>query len=548
MTGPTGTETGAHVTAHGFIANHRYLVENVEDQLAQAGQWFLDRSASPWTLTYVANPGENPNNDTVIVPQLTPVMATSNLQYVAFQGLTFEHDNYTVPAAGHPDYELPYDISAAVSIQASQHVVFDSGIVTQTSGAGLEIAPCTNNLNRSRCVAVNANGVSANNTVSNSAFYDTGENGIRIGMQGLVTDTDANVPQFNTIRNNVVDGFGRTSPNAWGISQGEGHNNVYTHNDVYDGYHTAIGVCECSSDIPGFEGTANNTISFNHVYNLFQGIMNDAGSLYFGVGDAAITPPGNQVLNNKVHDVSDASALDADGYGGHGIYIDDITGLVDVENNLVYRVSGDAVNLPKAPPAAGLGNTIRNNILAFGRLGMINDTNPYPADTQPASQIQAFAASNNLFYFDRSDASTPAFYVQNGCTYAAGFPYVQYQDWSSNLYWRTDGAFTTYGDAFHVQPNQGPESLCVNNATKWTFLSFAQWQTQAGEDVHSVVQNPGFNNPAYPADDYSLPKGSPGAGFVVFDLTQPGRENPVIMPPAIAATFPTKTFNPATDF
>jgi len=68
-----------------------------------------------------------------------------------------------------------------------------------------------------------------------------------------------------------------------------------------------------------------------------------------------------------------------------------------------------------------------------------------------------------------------------------------------------------------------------------------------GEDAQGVVQNPGFANPAYPADDYSLPKGSPGVGFVVFDPNQAGRINPLINPP-IPATFPTKIFNPATDY
>ena len=59
-----------HLQRIGFIADHRYLVENVQDDLTQPGQWFLDRSTTPWTLTYLANPGENPNTDTVIVPQL----------------------------------------------------------------------------------------------------------------------------------------------------------------------------------------------------------------------------------------------------------------------------------------------------------------------------------------------------------------------------------------------------------------------------------------------------------------------------------------------
>ena len=73
-----------------------------------------------------------------------------------------------------------------------------------------------------------------------------------------------------------------------------------------------------------------------------------------------------------------------------------------------------------------------------------------------------------------------------------------------------------------------------------------------GRELHrpqqSLVLNPGFNNPAYPNDDFTLPKGSPGAGFVVFDYTQAGRSNPVILPPAVAATFPTKLLNPAADY
>jgi hypothetical protein len=77
--------------------------------------------------------------------------------------------------------------------------------------------------------------------------------------------------------------------------------------------------------------------------------------------------------------------------------------------------------------------------------------------------------------------------------------------------------------------------------------TFAQWQG-AGEDAQSAVRNPGFANPTYPADDYSLPAGSPGVGFVVFDPNQAGRSNPQINPPTVAATFQTKTFNPATDF
>jgi hypothetical protein len=547
LTGPALADPSLY-TAHGFIPTHRYLVENIQDELNQAGQWFLDRSTAPWTITYLANPGENPNTDTVIIPQLTGVLVTSNLRYVTFQGLTFEHDNYTVPAQGHPDTELPYDVSAAVSFQNSQNITFNSGVVTQTSGAGLEFISCLNAVLVTRCVSGSASPVTSNNVVENSAFYDLGEDGVRIGIQSLGTDTVANVPQFITVENNVVEGYGRVFPNAWGIAQGDGHDNNYAHNDVYDGYHTAVGICQCTSIQPASNGAFNNTISFNHVYNLFQGIMNDAGSVYIAGGNAVFTATGNRILNNKVHDVSDASILDADGYGGHGIYLDTQTGLVDVENNLVYRVSGSDLNFPMTPPGPNEANTIKNNIFAFARLSVINDSNPYPTGSVPSSSIQTFVATSNLFYFDRDSASSPVFYVQGGCTYSGGFPYTQYQDWSSNLYWRVDGAFAADPQAFHVQPAAGAgSSPCTDNTAKWTFYTFAGWQ-KTGEDAQSLTQNPGFNNPAYPADDYSLPKGSPGVGFVIFDPTQAGRSKPVLQPPAIPATFPTKTFNPATDF
>jgi uncharacterized protein (TIGR03437 family) len=550
LTGPTPISQN-NPGEVGFIAGNRYLVENVQDQLTQPGQWFLDRSTTPWTLTYLANSGENPNTDNVIVPQLPQVLVASNLQYVTFQGLTFEHDNYTVPAAGHKSTELESDIGGAVSFQNSQHITFDSGTVTQISGTGLEFISCLDGTSPAYCVSNNGNAVTANDVVENSAFYDIGVLGIRIGDPYLAANTDANEPQSTTVQNNVVEGYGRTIPASFGIGQGEGHDNLYTHNDVYDGYHCAISISEQAPDTikPAGMGNAGNTISFNHVYNLLQGIMNDGGAIRIEAGNNAYTAPGNRILNNKVHDVSDASALDSNGYGGDGIYLDNQTGLVDVENNLVYRVSGNAVYTPQGPAAPAEPNTIKNNILAFGRLSMVADNFPYPYGV-PASAAQAFVITNNLFYFDRSSASSPKFYVQGGCTYSGGFAYTQYQLWNTNLYWRTDGGFAADSNAFYVQPNPGagPDMPCSGKPADWTFYTFAGWQQKVGEDPQSTVQNPGFNNPTFPADDYSLPKGSPGVGFVVFDPSQAGRSHPVTNPPAIAATFPTKPFTPATDY
>ena len=548
LTGPTGISQ-ANSSEEGFIAGNRYLVENVQDALNQPGQWFLDHSTSPWTLTYLANAGENPNTDTVIIPQIPQVLVASNLQYVTFQGLTFEHDNYILPPTGHVSKELEPDIGAAVSFQNSQHITFDSGTVEQTSGSGLEFIPCVNGGSPAYCVSTNLNATVTGNVVQNSAFFDIGAVGIRIGNPFQPADTDANVPQNTVVRNNVVEGYGRAIPAAFGIGQGMAHDNLYTHNDVYDGYHCAISTSQSipENTVPSGVGNANNVISFNHVYNLLQGIMNDGGSIRIDDGNSVFTAAGNKVLNNKVHDVTDASIMDSNGYGGHGIYMDDDSGLVDVENNLVYRVSGDGVYTPHGPATLNAPNTIRNNILAYARMGIASIGDPY-VNGVPAALPQVFVISNNIFYFDRSTSSSPKFFVDDGCIYSAGFPFTHYEQWSSNLYWRTDGAFASDSKAFAVQPNAGTgvQAPC-GSPNNYTFYTFAGWQ-QIGEDTQSAVRNPGFANPAYPNDDYSLPNGSPGFGFVVFDSSQAGRSNPVLHPPAVAASFLTKLYNPATDF
>jgi hypothetical protein len=207
---------------------------------------------------------------------------------------------------------------------------------------------------------------------------------------------------------------------------------------------------------------------------------------------------------------------------------------------------------PSLPPfliAYNEANTIKNNSLAFGRLAMVADNSPY-SDGVPTSAALAYFITNNIFYFDRSNASSPKFFVQGGCVYAGGFPYTQYQQWNTNLHWRTDGKFSSDSKVFYVQPDagDGPDAPCSGNASQYTFYTFSEWQQKVGEDLQSVVKDPGFANSTYPADDFSLPKGSPGIGFVPFDTTQPGRSNPVIMPSALAATFPKKPFDRSADY
>jgi len=533
LTGPTFQES----PDSGFIVNHRYVIENLKDALAQPGQWFLDRSTSPWTLTYLANAGENPNDDSVIVPQASQVMIATGLQYVSFTGLAFEHDNFIVPAVGYPSLRQDPGITGALTCLNCQNVTFNGDTVAETSGGGLEL------------YTSNTSAATANNMVENAAFYDLGAFGIRVGMPAAYTDTDANVPHSTTIENTLIASYGRVFPSAIGLVQGDGHDNTYSHNDIYDGYHSAVEVCAlgCPFGAQNSNGSFNNITEFNHAYNIGQGMTDDMGCIYYNTGGPNHYATGNKILNNKCHDVTDAHTQDSDGYGGQGIYLDAQTGGVEVENNLVYRVASIAMHMSNGPAQAGGANIIQNNIFAYARMGIFEVSNPYVSNSCSAAPILEFSATDNIAFFDK--AHTDGFSVQKGCTYSCGFAYTQYQMMSGNLYWRTDGSFATDTQAFHIQPN--PSSpLCDTlnlSGADWNYYTFSGWQG-VGEDTQGTAQkNPGFANPVYPADDFSL-SSSPSAGFVVFDPSQAGRQNPVIQAPTISATFLTAPLNPATDY
>jgi hypothetical protein len=530
LTGPTERIPG--IT--GFFPQHRYIVENVKDAFVEPGQWFLDRSKSPWTLSYLARPGENPNSDFVIIPQQPQVLVAQSLEWVTFRGLKVTHDNFTIPQQGYSSPRQDMPITGAVSCLNCQNVNFDGDVITQTSGGGLEFK------------TTSPDATTAHNSFQNGAIYDVGSYGIRVGLMPSRTDTDNNVPHFTTIADSVIAGYGRVFPVGFGVMQGQGHDNLYTHNEIYDGYHSGIEICalNCPPAHQDSHGAFNNVISFNHIHDLSLGVMNETACIYLNTSTPFFVPTGNKVLNNKCHDISDASTIDRDGYAGHGLYLDNFTGAVDVENNLVYRVASSALSMTSGPATPNTPNIIKNNIFAFSRLRMMGINQAYePHGECPASPVLKFDATNNIFLFSHGTDSKPPFVVQAGCSYSCGFPYPQYQDWNSNIYWRTDGSFARDERAFHVQPQPGAQA-CDNRPGAWTFYNFRDWQSKVGEDSESVIKNPGFRDPTYPADDYSLPGGSPGAGFVIFDPSQAGRANSAIRVPSVEETFPTQPYDP----
>ncbi len=468
----------------GFIEDHRYQVDNVQESLNEPGEWYLDKGTSPWTLTYIAQSGETPSSDTIIVPQQSQILVANGLQYVTFSGLEFSHDDYVIPATGHPGNSGEVSTPAAISINNSSNVTFTGVTASHTQGWGLEF--------------IGTAAAGAGNTVTNSIFYDLGTGGIRLGQVPASSDSDSTVAQNNTVSQSLIFSGGRFLPGGegTGVWIGSSHSNTVSHVDIHDFYNGPIELGQTPNGGETF--THDNVIDSNELYDLGQGVTDDMGCVHA----ASSNNSGNQITNNVCHDVTHDPS--PGGYGGNGIYLDANTQNVTVKNNLVYRVSDTALFLNGSTS----GNVVENNIFAYSGEGMIRRGIIDPAGS--------FEVEHNIFYYDHGALQRlPSIWVcPSICTSQFTMDY--------NVYWNATGSSVS----FVTTVSGNPDSIAEQ-------FDLASWQALTGEDVHSTVANPEFTAPGSPSDDYSLMSGSPATsseGFTPLSTAQAGPTGNLVTP------------------
>jgi len=337
---------GSLVDERGDFA--RYFVENVSEALDTPGEWYLDRHSG--LLYYLPRPEETINETHVVAPRLVELVRLQGednrrVGHIRFENLKFKHQHGDIPrdkpsigqaAVGVPgaiilDRAEQADplavtippVPSAITLDRAEQCVFYGCTVAHVYGYALETLPG-----------------STGNTFAACAMYDTGAGGLKIGHEisrrpgatgfGEPAPDKDIPPMAATVADCTVRDCGRVFPSSIGIWIGNSGWNRIVHNHIYNCNYTGIS-CGWTWGY-GPTRTVCNLIENNRIHHInHHEVLSDNGGIYT-LGQQ----PGGVLRGNVIHDVSCYA------YGGSGIYPDEGTSEIRVENNLVCGTGGGA--------------------------------------------------------------------------------------------------------------------------------------------------------------------------------------------------------------
>ena len=428
----------------------RYYIENAPDGLDSAGEWYLNRSTH--TVSYWPVAGENMQTEQVIAPALVQLVRLEGkpeqqqfVRNVTLRGLQFEHADWTMDEKGYADTQAAIPAAAAIEGIGALDAKIEQCTVAHSGGYAIFFGRGSK---RTQVLA--------------SELFDLGAGGIKLG-EGRQFPNDDEQNYENVVADNHIHDLGLVYAPAVGVWVLESGRNRIVHNHIHDLFYTAISVGWTWGYGPN--QSQGNVIEYNHLHDIGKEMLSDMGGIYtLGV------QPGTRIRNNLIHDIASFT------YGGWGIYPDEGSSEMLIENNIVYHCKSAGFH-----QHYGRENIVRNNIWAFNRENQLMRTRAEPH--------VSFTFERNIVYFDQ------------GRLLGSNWNDDQYV-MKGNVYFDTRGANIRFAGK-----------------------SFQEWKA-AGRDTGSIIADPLFVNVSN--FDFRLLPESPAleVGFQQIDMAGVGPRVP----------------------
>jgi hypothetical protein len=432
-------------------SSSRYVVENYREALDDPGEWYLSKDGY---LYYIPMPGETIDNTECMVPTIDKFIVITgdenkgkNVSHIRFENLRFCVAGYKTPFMGNESAQAATPVEATVMVDFADHIDFYNCEIANTGLNAIWF--------RRNC---------SNSSVVRCHLHDLGAGGIKIGDTRLNPDQSAEVTSQIKVHNNIIQHGGYIFPCAVGVIIFHGSDNVITHNDIANFRYSGVS----AGWVWGysFSPSKRNKIEFNHIHHLGWGELDDMGGVYT-LGPSE----GSTVSNNVIHHVYSYR------YGGWGLYTDEGSTGIKMENNLVYKCKNAGFH-----QHYGKDNIIRNNIFAFIKKSAV--------EISKVEEHLSYTFTNNILYQENGELISDVWGRDNGTKIKVNF--------DRNCYWKAgDPSPEFYG------------------------LSFAEWQ-KPGRDRNSIVADPLFIDPQNLDFRFRNTRVARKIGFTPFDYSKAG--------------------------